>query len=220
MKSKLLGTLCLFALVLGLSADSPLNVGASIGPNSPEGFAPRNDLPAEWHLRNKGGSDSAGLCVFTSIDHSARWQDVPQLVGFRDWMTRYPGGGWPQKVDQMIAKISTERGMSTPQYLQVEGDDLEILKRACKSGRVPGVTYGYSPAGRYNRKRISHMVSLVHADDKYFCVLDNNYPGPDKYEWLTPAEFRKTYTDTSGEGWSVILLNPGAFPYPKNRGAK
>ena len=60
-----------------------------------------------------------------------------------------------------------------------------------------------------------YMVSLVHADDQWFCVLDNNYPGVDKYEWMTPDEFRRSYTGGRA-GWSVILLDPGPPPPPRN----
>jgi len=192
-------------------------VGANVGgPVSPDGVVIQLDLPGDQHLRNKGGSDGAGLCVFTSIDHSARWQNVPALIGFRDWMTRYPGGGYPQKVDQMIAKICTEKGVPKPEYLQVEGADISILVAACKAGLMPAITYGISPTGRYGGSKIPHMVTLVHADGERFVVLDNNYPGPEKLEWMSAAEFKRSYT-ISGGGWAVILLPPGPPPVPCNR---
>jgi hypothetical protein len=189
-------------------------VGAQVGGNvSPDGTEIDCDLPGSEHLKNKGGRDGAGLCVFTSIDHAARWQNVPQLVGFRDWMTRHPGGGYPQKVDQMIKMICEERGMPVPDYIQAERVDPELLKRACASGRMPGVTYSRSPTGRYGGGRIAHMVSLPHADDRWFCVLDNNYPGEDKYEWMTPEEARRAGILE----WAVILLAPPPPPMPRNR---
>lgn len=189
------------------------SVGASVGGNrSPDGVAAHCDLPTHQHLRNKGGSDKKGLCVFTSIDHSARWHNVPQLVGFRDWMTRYPGGGYPEKVTAKIKEICRERGAPEPPYLQYVGKDLEMLKLACQSGRMPGVTYRYSPTGRYNGERIWHMVTLVHADDRWFAVLDNNYPGT--IEWMTPREFEPVWVE--GGGWAFVLLDPGPPPPPKN----
>ena len=50
-----------------------------------------------------------------------------------------PGGGWPDKVDRMIAQVCQERGVARPAYIQVEGTDLEILKLACSSGRIPAI---------------------------------------------------------------------------------
>ena len=177
------------------------------------------DLPIHFQMKNVGGSDGAGLCVFTSIGHEARWQGVKALEDFQQWMRRYPGGGYPDKVHKKIAEICKEKGVPEPRYLQVEGHDLDILKLACKTGRMPGVTYSYSPTGRYGGQKIAHMVSLPHADDRFFGVLDNNYPctseSPNQIEWLTHAEFGKTYCG-SGNGWAVILLDPGPPPPPRN----
>jgi hypothetical protein len=182
------------------------------GPIAPDGTELALELPTSLNLKNKGGSDGAGLCVFTSISHSARWQNVQLLSNFRDWMTRYPGGGWPQRVDQMIAHIAAEQHISKPAYVQVTGSDLDVLRLAVKTGRMPGVTYSRSPTGRYGGQRISHMVSLVHASNGgYWAILDNNYPGT--IEWMSEKQFRQTYT-AGQSGWAVILLNPGPPPIP------
>lgn len=197
---------------------SSLVVGAKVGGNvNADGVQLQCDLPGKLHLQNKGGSDGAGLCVFTSIAHSARWQNVPLLANFRDWMTKYPGGGYPEKVTDMIQRIAKEKGQAVPDYLQVESTDLDILRLACKTGRMPAVTYSYSPTGRYGGQRIYHMVSLPHADKDTFVVLDNNYPGENQYEWMTEKEFYAAYTAKGREkGWAVILLNSGPPPIPKN----
>lgn len=202
-----------FALLRAQPPSPEAQVGGRIAPDGKTQID--CDLPGNLHLKNIGGSDGAGLCVFTSITHSARWQNVPLLENFRDWMKQFPGGGYPQKVDEMIAKIAKEKGIAAPAYIQVEGDDLEILKLACKTGRMPGVTYSFSPTGRYGGQQIAHMVSLPHADNQFFAVLDNNYPGDTAYEWLTPEEFKKTYAP-GGRGWAVILLNPSPPMPPKN----
>ena len=65
----------------------------------------------------------------------------------------------------------------------------------------------------YNGARIAHMVTLLHADDEFFVVLDNNYIH--SYEWCTPAEFQRAYT-SGGGGWAVILLDAGPPPMPEN----
>lgn len=205
----------LLLLVTGAVAQSTIEATVS-GPTGPDGTEIACDLPGHQHLRNKGGSDGAGLCVFTSIDHSARWQQVPQLIGFRDWMTRHPGGGYPSKVKTMIAKICQERGLPEPRYIQVEGgaETLDTLRLAIKTGRMPAVTYSYSPTGRYGGRRIAHMVSLPHADSERFVVLDNNYPGVDQYEWMNEREFLRAYA--TGGGWAVILLDSAPPPPPRN----
>lgn len=77
-------------LVAALCAPAALPYQARVGgPTAPDGRTEIHvDLPPSQHLKNKGGSDGAGLCVFTSIDMAARWQDVKQLIGFRDWIDR------------------------------------------------------------------------------------------------------------------------------------
>ena len=193
-------------------------VGAKVlGRTHDDGTEIRCDLDPSQHQKNTGGSDGAGLCVFASMRHSGLWQGEPVFADLFNWMKRHPGGSYPSKTDQMIDRYCKEKGVAKPRYLQVEGGDLEILKRACQSGRMAGVTYSVSPTGRYGGSRISHMVSLVHADDKHFVILDNNYPGregkEDIYEWLTPQEFARSYAP----GWAVILLDPpGPPPRPWN----
>lgn len=202
-------------LWLGLTTLALAVTGAQIGGSrSPRGDDIHNDLPREMHIKNRGGSDGAGLCVFASIKHSALWQDVEPLSQIFEWMFTRPGGGWPQKVDRVIEQICKEKNVAPPAYLQVQGKDLEILKLACQTGRIPAVTYAFSPTGRYGGARIAHMVSLLHADDHWFAVLDNNYPGT--IEWMTPKEFSQVFTGRSSQGWAVILLAEGPPPVPEN----
>jgi hypothetical protein len=139
---------------------------------------------------------------------------VPPLTEVFEWMRTKPGGGWPEKVDRVIADLCKAKRMPRPDYLQVEGNDFELLRRACRTGRMPGVTYAFSPTGRYGKARIAHMVNLVHADERWCAVLDNNFPGT--IEWMSPAEFQRTWTGGSGHGWAVILLAEGPPPAPSN----
>jgi len=86
-------------------------------------------------------------------------------------MTHEQGGGWPEKVDQMMQKYAP-----TVQYIQYSGNDPSIIKLSLKTGRMVGVAYGYSP--RFKSK-ISRMVDCVHMTDKWAAILDNNFPGED-----------------------------------------
>lgn len=186
-------------------------IGGQISPDGLEEI--HCDLDKRFHLRNRGGSDGAGLCVFASLKHSSIWQHVWQTQEIFEWMFRHPGGGYPSKVDRVIASICKEKGQPIPLYLQVESRDLEILKLACRTGRMPGVTYCFSPTGRYGGSRIAHMVSLVHASDKWFAILDNNFPGT--IEWMDPETFLQVYAGR-GNGWAVIFLNDPPPPPPRS----
>lgn len=215
----------LLAFVATVSAVVASQVGvAKVGGKvAPDGKTELQcDLPASLYLKNVGGSDGKGLCVFTSIGHSSRFQNVELLSSFRDYMRKYPGGGWPQKVDQYIEKISKESGVPKPDYIQVQGgrETIDILKAALQSGRMPSVTYSKSPTGRYNGQRIAHMVNLVHLDSNYVAVLDNNYiePQDKSFEWMSVDQFLASYTGGKS-GWAVILLDPGPPPFPFTKGA-
>lgn len=180
------------------------------GRTSPDGAEEiQIDLPGGQQMKNTGGKDGAGLCVFTSIEHSGRWQNVDSILGLQQKMTKEQGGGYPSKVEKMLAKYC-----DGAQYLQYEGSDPALIKLALTTGRMPSVTYGYSP--RYSGK-IAHMVNAVHLTERWAAILDNNFPGDTKYEWMTPAEFKKRWV-SGGGGWCVVVLAPPPPPMPYNEG--
>lgn len=174
-----------------------------------EGVEVSCDLPASEKKKNVGGRDGAGLCVFTSIEYAARWQNEARLWDLQAKMRSEPGGGYPQKVDTMLAKYG--KGV---EYIQDTSGNLALLRAAIESGRMPGVTYGGSDPhyGGY----VAHMVNLVHLDDEWAVISDNNFPGDNQYVWMSVAEFEKRWKAGGGGGWSVILLHPGPPPIPWN----
>ena len=180
--------------------------GGKTSPDGTEEIA--CDLPAAEKKKNVGGRDGAGLCVFTSIEYAARWQNELKLFNFQQQMRAELGGGYPEKVDKMIAKY----GPGT-RYLQYEGNDLSILKAAIKTGRMPGVTYnGYDP---HYRGSIAHMVSLAHISDKWAAITDNNFPGDSQFVWMSIDEFKRRWMG-GRSGWAVVLLSPPPPPVPVN----
>lgn len=196
----------------------PAIEAASVGgQKSPDGTEEINcDLPKEFHLRNVGGTDGAGLCVWCSITHTAIWQHIWELMGTFQYMQSQRGGGWPERVDSVVPLLAKKAGVPTPPYIQVQSrNDYEILKLACKTGRMPCITYSYSPTGRYGGAKIAHMVSLVHATDKWVGILDNNFPGT--IEWMDPQTFMNVHTNRGREnGWAVVFLADPPPPPPVN----
>lgn len=217
MKRTLVVGVVLVGASLGLSQGRPFGAAQVAGKVGPDGKTEvQIDLPDSLQKRNISSS-GLGCCVFRSLDHAARWANEPALWGMPEWMveSRIPGGGYPDKVAKLVPQIAAARKMPTPAFLQVEGSDIEIIKAACKSGRMASVTYNYSPTpGRYGG-RIAHMVNVVHADDQWFVVLDNNFVGSDKYQWMDPQTFKGVYTGGKS-GWTVILLRHGPPPPPCN----
>jgi hypothetical protein len=77
------------------------------------------------------------------------------------------------------------------------------------------ITYSYSP--RYGG-RIAHMVCSPMYRGKYAVVLDNNFIGEDKYEWMSKEELVNRMKGGGG-AWVFVWLVPGPPPVPHNKGS-
>lgn len=183
-------------------------------PISPAGVRAVVDLPTSRHMRNTGGRDGAGLCVFTSITMAADWCNLIDLLGYRAWMEQRPGGGYPQKVDTTLAQYCREKGIPVPKYVQHTGGDDAFLDLAIRTGRCPCVTYAGSDDFYKNRRGqpvgIDHMVCLAHLDQDSTAIIDNNRPG--NWVWMTRSEFLTRWRARGG-GWAFVFLNAPPPPY-------
>lgn len=209
-----------FVLPLAGQPPSP-GGGAHVtdGSQARDGTWAQIDFPkAEW-IKNKGGSDGLGLCVFASATHAARWHHL-DCEDFFEWMRQHPGGGYPEKFAAMLTRYCREKNKPEPRYLQVQTRDmgadaaLDLLNLACRNGHLCGVTYSRSPTGRYGGQTIAHMLNLVASRagaSHLWAVMDNNFQG---YEWMSEAEFRRTFIG-GGNGWGIIFLAGGPPPPPK-----
>ncbi len=195
--------LILLTAAVGIAQFTPTQT-----PVAPDGTKAVCDLPGSLHIRNVGGSDGAGLCVFSSVEVASRWQNIDELTGFQKWMTRRPGGGWPQKLDQTIAAYCKEKGVPVPKYLQHTGGDDEFLDLAIKTDRMVCVTYAGSDD--FYRGGIAHMVVLAHLDQKWAAIYDNNRPGVTV--WMSRSDFLKRWRAMSG-GWAVVFLQSPPPPH-------
>jgi len=162
------------------------------------------DLPRAYRKANIS-SKGLGCCVYRSGDHSAHYQGVEVLYGWPEWMKEkgIAGGGYPGKVDELMARIAKDRNLPLPEYVQHTDGDPKFLELALRNGYMPCVTYaGMDP--RYGpNKGIDHMVNLVFLDDKLACILDNNYV--EKYLWMSRDEFLSRWKARGG-GWAWTLL--------------
>lgn len=186
------------------------------GDTGPDGEEVLTDLVKEYRKKNIA-SKGAGCCVFRSAEHSARYQNTPELYDFAEWMVKkgIVGGGYPEKVDKLIPQICKDRGLPVVPYVQHVGGDPKFLELALKTGRMVCVTYsGKCP--RYNGDIIAHMVNLVYMDDKVACILDNNFPN--QYLWMTRDEFIERWNgyNRGEKGWAFVLLTPPPVPVAHN----
>ncbi len=188
-----------FAFVI-VHAEATPTLGGKV---SPDGKVKVTiDVPAALRAKNTGGTDGAGLCVWTSIMHAARWQGETPLCDLQKIMQREPGGGWPARVNKKLPGFNVD-------FAQYEGRDPISIKLALASNRLPSVTY----AGRdpHYRGSISHMVNCVHFDEVWVCILDNNYIGENELVWMSPSEFLERWMG-KGSGWTVLLLREPTPP--------
>lgn len=178
--------------------------GIANGPEH-EGSTVDCDIPMSLRVKNTGGSDGAGLCVFASLEMAARYQNCAALIGTFDWMKTQPGGGWPERVD----RIMQERAPAV-KYKQYSGKDLAFIQEGIDSGRPVCVTYGTGEF--YNMETIYHMVLCVKMDEQWTGILDNN--DPEHIWWMETPEFRKRFVHPSGDGWAFYSLEPVPPPVP------
>lgn len=201
--------LALLIFASGAVAQAP-GVPVIAGKTSPDGKVEiATDLPASEKKKNVGGRDGAGLCVFTSIEYAARWQCERALFDLQKYMRTQPGGGYPEKVDTVLAKVAPGC-----QYGQYTGRDTAVLDAVLQSGRIACVTYnGYDP--HYGQHSIAHMVCLVYLDQNWACISDNNFTSDTSFVWMSRTEFLKRWRG-SGGGWVVFLLRGPPPPPPSN----
>lgn len=184
--------------------------GGCVGPAGQE---VQLDLPLACRRKNTVGTDGSGLCVFASGGMAAWWCSEVALQDVQKYMERYPGGGYPEKVDRVFAKKAPN-----VKYVQHTAGDMEFVYAVVRSGRFICNTY----AGRDMRYGwgvdIAHMVCTAHYDPpgaavRWLAVLDCNFP--DRLIWLTEAEYAKRWKAMGG-GWAYALLAAGAAPVPRN----
>lgn len=213
---------CLLSLVFVFAGPATGQVAQPVGKislggtTSPSGEPIQIDYPVEQWIRNIGSRvDGAGMCVASSIEMSLRWANREEYRGFRDWAAQWSGGAWPGKVDKYFADFVKAKGLPEAQYVQYEGRDVELLKLALKTGRLPSITYSGRDGVRY-RSPIAHMTCLAHYDEAKdeAAILDNNVSGTELI-WMSCAEFRDRWMG-GRSGWAVVVLYNPPAPIPKN----
>jgi hypothetical protein len=219
---KLIAAMIVVALSLTAQA-----FDTKLKPISQDGTRAICDLPIERHVQNIGGSDGAGLCVYTSVQLCADWHNASQLATFQKWASRRPGGSYPEKLDADITAFCASQSLPVPAYVQHQGGDESFLDLAMKTGRMVGVTY--AGVDGFYRGPVAHMVNLCHLDADSACIVDNNRAGA--YVWMSRKQFlarwRGLYDNGTmmtvregnqtyrvGGGWAFVLLNAPPPPYP------
>lgn len=122
-------------------------------------------------------------------------------------MESKPGGGYPEKVDRMIAAFCSEKGLPEPSYVHIIGSSdwheiVEVLKTAVANGYLPCITWG-TDCTVYQNTPIAHMVNLIYLDDEWGAIVDNNRPN--RILWVKRPTW-DSYTRKGGF-WAMIYLD-------------
>ena len=155
---------------------------------------PTINIPSALREANYG----SGSCVHATMISIMRWQGQYRLADY--WRKTYYGGelihgrGLASKFDDTNVR-----------YAYTTSGDVKFLEWATSTRRGCGITVAYG----------SHMVTLVHLDDEWAAILDNN--DISKYVWIPRevliAEWKRS------QGWAVTVIYTPPAPLPV-RGAK
>jgi len=182
----------LFALVMLVSV-AGCEVQGSLGIAAPKKTErPVVNVPAKLRQSNWRGPQGQGSCVHATMISLFRWQY--RLKTADHWRQTYGDGEWP---DDLAAKFDKE-GI---RYAYVTNGDVKFLEWACRTRRGCGITVMGG----------AHTVALVHLDDRWAAILDNN--NVEKFIWVPRetliAEWKASY------GWAVTPIYTPAAPLPQ-----
>ncbi len=152
---------------------------------------PTVNIPKVLRQKNWIGNRREGSCVHATMISLMRWQGRYNLAN--KWRRTYGNGAWPSDLAQKLEQKNVR-------YAYTEEGDVKFLEWACRTRRGCGITVMGG----------AHMVALVHLDNEWACLLDNN--NISKYKWVPRgqliAEWRASY------GWAATILYSPTPPLP------
>lgn len=153
---------------------------------------PTVDIIEAFRQQNWRGRKGEGSCVHASMVMLFRWQGQHELAD--KWRETYGDGEW----DTNLARKFDAEGVRYAYTSQQK--DVKFLQWACQTRRGCGVTVMGG----------AHMVCLVHLDDKWAGILDNNYI--DKIKWVPREQFLTEWMNSSS--WAVTPVYTPPAPLP------
>ena len=181
----------LVVLVL-LACLAGCKVSGDFGISAAKKERPTVNVPESLRQSNWIGDRGMGSCVHASMISLLRWQY--RLKTADHWRQTYGDGEQPE---DLAAKFDRE-GI---RYAYVTNGDVRFLEWACRTRRGCGITVMGG----------AHMVALVHLDDKWAAILDNN--NVENFIWVPRetliAEWKASY------GWAVTPIYAPAAPLPQ-----
>jgi hypothetical protein len=168
------------------------------------GFAserPIVNLPAELREENWLGSNGEGSCVHATMVMLLRWQQQEGVASH--WRETYGDGEYADSTWNPESNLAIKLDSENVRYAYCIDGDERFLEWALATRRGCGVTVLGG----------AHMVALVHLDDEWAGILDNNRP--DQIIWMRRAKFLAEWKHSNG--WAVTPVYTPAPPMPEKR---
>ena len=150
------------------------------------------NIPMALRQENWVGNQREGSCVHASMISLLRWQGRYNKAN--KWRQMYANGEWPKG---LASKFDRE-GV---RYAYTDKGDVKFIEWACRTRRGCGITIMGG----------AHMVSLVHLDANWACLLDNN--DVSRYRWVPRAMLIAEWK--ASHGWAVTPVYTPAAPLPQ-----
>lgn len=195
-----IGLLILSTLPLSVFAQEQISQKPVL-PNGREANAP---FKPEHRMEN-WSTFGLGNCVVASCCQNAKFSGHPEWAGtFKSLTNGVPGGHYPEKLEKLLqdAKKKHPELRWVQFWGQGEAGYKELLAWNAKGFPV-GITWGTGT--RYGNRPIAHMVSLVHADEEYWMIADNNFI--EEFSTVPSPEGRRRWAMGSDE-WGVVIVPP------------
>jgi hypothetical protein len=148
---------------------------------------PTVNLPVKQRQKNWLGSKGEGSCVHATMTSLFRWQGRFAMANY--WRSKYGNGEVADATWHPAGGLKEKFDKEGVRYAYTTAGDVEFLEWACSTRRGCGVTV---MGGR-------HMVALVHFDDEWAAILDNN--ATDKFIWVPREQFVAEWQNSNG--WAV-----------------
>lgn len=133
-----------------------------------------------------------GSCVHASFVMLLRWQGRYHTADY--WRKKYHSGEWPSQLAQRMDREGIRYAYTSNK------NNVAFLEWACRTRRGCGVTIMGG----------AHMVCLVHLDDKWAGILDNN--DIHKIHWFPRETFLAEWKNSTS--WAVTPVYTPMPPLP------
>ena len=150
------------------------------------------NVPLALRQHNWFGSNGEGSCAHATMISLLRWQGRSKTADY--WRQNYGSGEWPE---DLAAKFDG----AGVRYAYVTNGDVRFLEWACRTRRGCGITVLGG----------AHMVALVHLDEKWAALLDNNDVAT--FRWVPRASLIAEWK--ASHGWAVTPIYSPAAPLPR-----